>query len=362
MIKKNKLKVIISSSIIMFPALFGIIMWNKLPDMFTTHWGADGNADRMAGKAFAVFGIPLIFLSLHFLTLLLSSLDKRQKDQHPKALGIIFWILPVLSLFISIVLYSVALEREINLEILLPIMLGISFILMGNYMPKVKQNSTLGIKVSWALRNEENWNKTHRFGGKLMVACGFIIMLSAILPFKATFGVLICVIASFAVATVIYSYLVFKKHQNSGIEYAPRVKVKGEKISAVIAGIAVPMIIITIVIIMFTGNIEVDCGDASIKIDATYWSGLEIDYSEIDTVTYRKELDVGIKTNGFGSARLSLGTFKNDEFGSYTIYAYNSAKEYAVLTSGDKTLVIGMSDMKDTQAIYNTVSEKTGGK
>lgn len=111
---------------------------------------------------------------------------------------------------------------------------------------------------------------------------------------------------------------------------------------------------------MFTGNIEVHCEDTSFTINATYWSDLEIDYSEVDTIEYRKDLDVGVRTNGFGSARLSMGIFQNDEFGSYTLYAYTGAKEFVVLTSGTKTLVIGMSDVEDTQAIYDTMLEKIG--
>lgn len=79
-----------------------------------------------------------------------------------------------------------------------------------------------------------------------------------------------------------------------------------------------------------------------------------MDYSEVDSIEYRKNLDVGVRTNGFGSARLAMGIFQNDEFGSYTLYAYTDAKEYIVLTSGTKKLVIGMSDVKATQAIYDT--------
>lgn len=61
---------------------------------------------------------------------------------------------------------------------------------------------------------------------------------------------------------------------------------------------------------MFTGNIEVHCEDTSFTINATYWSDLEIDYSEVDTIEYRKDLDVGVRTNGFGSARLLMGIFR----------------------------------------------------
>ena len=82
MLKKNKFRVIISSIIILLPILFGILMWNDLPDIITTHWGADGNADGFSGKVFAVFGLPFIHLVLHFVCLLFTSLDKKQKEQN----------------------------------------------------------------------------------------------------------------------------------------------------------------------------------------------------------------------------------------------------------------------------------------
>lgn len=81
-------------------------------------------------------------------------------------------------------------------------------------------------------------------------------------------------------------------------------------------------------------------------INATYRTDIMADYSEIDAVTYRSDLDIGERTNGFGFAKLSIGTFQNEEFGSCTVYAYKDAKEFIVLTIDGKTLVIGMSDAK----------------
>ena len=80
MIKKNKFKLIASSIVILLPILYGLIMWNELPDVMTTHWGADGIADGMSGKAFAVFGSPLILLALHFVCILFTLYDKKQAE------------------------------------------------------------------------------------------------------------------------------------------------------------------------------------------------------------------------------------------------------------------------------------------
>ncbi len=360
MLKKNKFKVILSAIIILLPMLFGVIMWNDLPNTMTTHWGADGNADGFSSKAFAVFGLPCILLVLHFICLLFTLLDKKQKEQNQKALGMVFWIIPIISLLVNGIMYRAAFGKEIDLSLFVPILLGIMLIFMGNYLPKVKQNRTLGIKVSWTLNNEENWNKTHRLGGKVWVVGGLIMLFSAFLPINAMVWVTVFVITAIAVIPIAYSYYVYKQHQKNGIVYVTPPRSKAEKIAVKISAVIVPIILIGVAILMFTGDIEVKCEDTSFKINTTYWTDIEVDYADIDTAEYRKDFDVGIRTNGFGSARLSMGVFENEEFGSYTLYAYTGAKEYVVLTSEGKTLVIGMSDTNDTQTIYDTISEKLG--
>lgn len=358
MLKKNKYKVILSSIIILLPMLFGMIMWKDLPDSMTTHWGPDGNADGLSGKAFAVFGLPIILCVLHLVCLLFTTFDKKQKEQNQKALGMIFWILPAISLFANGIVYSVALGKEPDFTLFMPALFGALFLFIGNYLPKVKQNRTLGIKISWTLNNEENWNRTHRFAGKVWVVGGFVMLVSMLLPAKMMVGVLVCMIAVLVIIPMAYSYSVYRQHQKEGILYVTESKNKAEKTAARISAVVVPIILIGVVILMFTGNIEVHCEDTAFRIEASYGTDISVDYSEIDTIEYRKDFAVGTRTSGFGSAKLSMGIFQNEEFGSYTLYAYTGAKEYIVLTSGDKTLVIGMDDARETQAIYDKMMEK----
>ncbi len=360
MLKKNKFKIILSAIIILLPALFGTIMWNKLPSTMTTHWGADGTADGFSSKAFAVFGLPCILLILHFLCLLFTLLDKKQKEQNPKALGMIFWIVPMISLLTNGIMYRAAFGGELNQIIFVPIFLGLMFSFMGNYLPKVKQNRTLGIKISWTLYNEENWNKTHRFGGKVWFVSGLIMLCSPFFPAKAMVWIILAVILVIALLPIIYSYGIYRQHRKNGISYAATPKSKAEKIGGRISAVAVPIILIGVAILMFTGDIEVKCEDTTLKISATYYTDIEVEYSEIDTAEYRKDFDVGIRTNGFGSARLSMGIFENEEFGSYTLYAYTDAKEFIVISSEGKTLVVGMRDTDELKAIYGTILQKIG--
>ena len=359
MINKNRSKIVISSIIVLLPMLFGVIMWDELPAMMTTHWGADGNADGVSGKAFTVFGLPFIFLILHVFSVLFTLSDKKQKDQDPKALGIVFWIIPAVSLVVNGMMYRTALGGEFRLELLLPALFGLMFIFIGNYLPKVKQNRTLGIKIPWTLNNEENWNKTHRLGGKVWFCGGIMILLSLFLPIKVMLPTMVVLLAVIFIVPVVYSYCIYRQDQKMGVVYAPAAKSKSERISAMIAAAFGGIILIAAAVLMFTGDIEVQCKDTAFQIHATYWTDLEMDYAAVDSIEYRRNLDAGVRTNGFGSVRLSLGNFQNDEFGSYTLYAYTDAKAFLVLTADEKILVIGMKDEKDTQTIYRVISEKT---
>ncbi len=213
MLKENKFKVIISSVVIVLPILFGLIMWNELPDIMATHWNVGGNADGFSSKPFAVFGLPVMLLIIHLVCLYFTMRDQRQKGQNKKALGIIFWIIPLMSLLSNGVVYAVAFAKAVDFSLLIPVLFGIMFVFIGNYLPKIKQNRTLGIKIFWTLKNEENWNKTHRLGGKVWVICGFVMLFSVFLPQTAMVPIAVCAIIAAVVIPIVYSYCIYKKHQ-----------------------------------------------------------------------------------------------------------------------------------------------------
>ena len=216
MIKENKFKVLISSILILLPILFGISVWDKLPEKIATHWGADGNPDQYSSKLFAVVFLPLLVFVSHWLCLLFSRLDPKNKGQNKKIVGLVFWICPAVSLLCSCFIYFDAFKVDFNIGGLCILFLGVLFIVIGNYMPKTKQNYTIGIKIIWTLDNEENWNATHRFAGKLWVIGGILMLPAAFLPVKFLPLILIIVLP-LTIIPMIYSYRYYKK-QNTDKE------------------------------------------------------------------------------------------------------------------------------------------------
>lgn len=359
MIKNNKIKFIISVIITLIPILVGFILWNKLPDNMVTHIGADGTPDGISSKLFAILVLPLILLVLHvFLIAVTPRIDKSINEQSQKVISIIFWIIPTVSLFVNGLMYSIAFGKTASIELLTAILFGTLFLVMGNYLPKAKQSRTFGIKIFYTLNNEENWNKTHRFGGKVWVICGLIIIFSVFLPTKIMIPLFVAVLLLSVFLPIIYSYGIYKKHRKEGIKYIASDKPRSEKIAIVITIILIPLILIGTAVLMFTGNIEFDFGDESFTIKADYFDDLTVSYSDIDTIEYREVFKNGFRKYGFASARLSMGTFTNDELSEYVLYSYTRKGARIILSIDGETLVLGAKTDEETKAIYESIAER----
>ena len=233
MLKNNKKTLIITSVITLLPMIAGLLLWKLLPDSFAVHWNAAGQVDRYGRKSEAVILLPLLMLALHWLCFGATCLDPKAREIDGKAMRMVLWICPMLSVLTGAFLFGNAFGVPLAVEKVVPILLGILFIMLGNYLPKCKQNYSIGIKIPWALENEENWNKTHRLAGKLWVLGGFAFLIAA--PFNKIVTiyttedplssqlkqvsymnlqwVFIGIFAVTLLVPIVYSYLYYRNHE-----------------------------------------------------------------------------------------------------------------------------------------------------
>jgi len=216
MIRENKKKLILTSIVILLPILIGLILWNKLPDQVPTHWNSAGEVDGWSSKVFAVFGLPIVLFAVHWMCILVTSVDPKKQNIEGKVLWIVFWICPIISLLVGMLSYGAALGVEFKVDKIMLAIMGIMFIVIGNYLPKCKQSYTVGIKLPWTLNDEENWNRTHRMGGKLWVISGIILLLSMLLPTSAMAIVVLAVVGVSVLVPTVYSYLLFREKEKRG--------------------------------------------------------------------------------------------------------------------------------------------------
>ena len=214
-VKKYRTTIIITTLITLLPILFGLIVWNRLPEQIATHWGANGQADGYSGKVFAVFGMPCILAVLQLFVSFITLNDPKRRNIHKKPLTLTFWIIPVMSVIVNGITYAAALGMEIEVGIIISILVGILLIALGNYMPKLQQNYTIGIRVPWTLNSTENWNRTHRLGGKTFILGGFLLIitgfLGSVMGDYGTLAALIVIVLICAGVPAVYSFWLFKK-------------------------------------------------------------------------------------------------------------------------------------------------------
>ena len=342
MIKENKLKYLISSIIIVLPSLVGLMLKDSVKSYAKGGW-------------YFTWIMPIVLLALHTGMLVLTRYIDPVK-QSKKIENMIFFTVPAISVYTGAIFIALMLGVDINLGAVLAVIMGISFIVTGNYMPKAKRNCTYGFKFRWTMANDDNWAATHRLGGKLFVAAGVIMLLCALLPMTVVFIVLTVLLVLLLVIPIVYSYNFYKKQIASGAateEDYSRTKVRAQMNTkvAVIITVAVALLIC---VLMTLGSLKFNFNDDSLQINPTFGGGIELDYSELKDarIDYREEKIPGSRVMGYGSAKLLYGQFRNDEFGNYTRYTYTKSEASIVIYTEDGVIVIAGETTAETEDIY----------
>ena len=304
--------------------------------------------------------INVFFVVTHCIFVAIIFYDNRSRQQSPKVIGMTIWMIPVITL-----LYN-GIARLVNtgagMENLFMAFMyygtGLLFMVIGNYLPKVKQNNTIGIRVIWTLQDEENWNATHRFSGKLWMAAGILCMLCGL--FEENMAALVLFIVSImaaAIISILYSYLFYKKKIATG----EKLKIQYSKKTIVVYGSIAIVTIIFVIWTLFLGSIEIRFEDRDFTIEAQGWSDYTVDYTQIDSISYEENPSQNrndYRTNGLGNLKYAMGNFRNDVYGDYIRYTHSSCHSYVVMSIDGKILVVNGANDSETKEIYQTICEK----
>ena len=214
MLKKNRKTLILTSIIILLPILVGIVLWNKLPDTMVTHFGIDNEVNGFSSKFFGVLGLPFILLAIHLFSAIVTAKELRKQNISNKMYTLCLWIGPCISIFVSAFVYPYNLGIKLNIGLFASMFVGLIFIIIGNYLPKMRQNYTIGIKLPWTLANEENWNKTHRLAGYVYIILGMLIIMVALID---AFNSLIFMLIAVLISVLILGLYSFILHVRKGL-------------------------------------------------------------------------------------------------------------------------------------------------
>lgn len=217
-----------SKKLYIFPALallISLIAYPFLPEQIPIHFDFNGNPDNYSGKLFVLM-IPIIMAALLVLADFLPKADPKSANyaKFPKAYQLLHIMVETVLLVSHILIVAYPLlhlngslwgvtfvSGNFNIGYIIGPLVGIMLIIIGNYMPKFKQSYFCGIKTPWALADEENWYKTHRFGGKLWVLGGALMVIIPFLPESIGMILIFTDILILVVIPYLYSYLIYRK-------------------------------------------------------------------------------------------------------------------------------------------------------
>jgi uncharacterized membrane protein len=196
-------------------AVSSLYFYAHFPERVPTHWNFRGEVDGWSSRTVGAFMIPAMLAGMYFLFLGIPYLDpKRERYAEFRK---VYHIFKAAIIFILAGIYYIAslnaLGYKLPVENWTPIAIGLLFIALGNYFGKIKPNWFMGIRTPWTLSSEEVWNKTHRFGGKMFIFSGLLMMLMPWWPEKWQIGVFIVLMIVAVVLPIVYSYVLFAKER-----------------------------------------------------------------------------------------------------------------------------------------------------
>ena len=192
------------------PFIMGGIYYNQLPETMATHFDFNNHANGFSSKPMALFGVPMILFLVYILAYFFTSQDPKRSNQNEKVVAFVLVIIPILNLIVSGMIISVNLGNKVDIGSIINIFIGILFTGLGNYMPKIKRNYTIGIRLPWTLDNDYVWDKTHRFAGYIWSIGGIIYLISAFFLKDYSHYFIPIIILILTIIPTIYSYMVYK--------------------------------------------------------------------------------------------------------------------------------------------------------
>ena len=195
-----------------------LCVYPALPDIVPTHWGANGQVNGRGPQS-----TVLILALLPFAMLILFEVIRRIDPKHQnfekfgKVWNLFVALLTVMTAMLSwlseLAVFGKLPSGSNIVSILVSGGIGVMFIIMGNFMPQVKQNYTFGCRTPWALNDEHNWQRTQRMGGYTFVVMGIALLalafLGSLLGDIATLVVLLIAVLGGSAWIYLYSYLVY---------------------------------------------------------------------------------------------------------------------------------------------------------
>ncbi len=193
----------ITGIVCLLPIPLGLLLWNKLPDTMAIHFNIYGEADNFASKGFVVFGLPLLMVALQAFCCFINDINAHKHGNRIKLETVTKWIIPCLCVILQIVTFGYSLGWEMDIRKIVSCIVGIMFLVIGNYLPKFDDVKNFNVDT-------EKARKINRFIGYENIIMGLLFLICIPLPPAFTVVCLLLLIP-YAIISIVYGIVVARK-------------------------------------------------------------------------------------------------------------------------------------------------------
>lgn len=187
---------IITCLVCLLPIILGIALWNNLPDTMAIHFNINNEPDNFASKGFVVFGLPLLMVLLQIFCCFINDINAHKHGERKKFERVVKWIIPIMTIVLHIITLGYGLGRNIDIRKAVALIVGVIFIIIGNYLPKFDYIKNYNVDTEKARR-------INRFIGFETVIMGILLLITIFLP-AITTAIWLLLLIPYAVISVIY--------------------------------------------------------------------------------------------------------------------------------------------------------------
>ena len=200
----DKKSLFVGIVICLLPILIGVYYFDVLPDQIVVHFNAKGEPDNFVSKTYAIIGVPIFLAIVQGIISLVVDFDKTPK----KGALIIKGIIPLISVLVQGGIVAYALDNNFNVPQLTVFVIGIVFIILGNYLPKKEFWGKYNFNL-FGLEKGVNEQKVIRAYALHMTFSGIAIFISGF--FSSIVALVLIVI--FAIASAVLPFYLVKKYK-----------------------------------------------------------------------------------------------------------------------------------------------------
>jgi len=216
MIDRQTIKKGLLWSVLIVAVMFALSLWasGRLPAgaQIPVHFGPDGTPDRYGGRFEGLYLMPLVAMGIALLFAVLPRIEPRRTNllQSGKAFLAIWAVLLLFLGGIHASIVFTAVGWKVNVSFIAFGLVAVMYLVIGNFLPKVRSNFLMGVRTPWTLTSELSWNKTHRLAGTLFMVLGALMLVGAFVRPSVMLWLVIGGPIAITVISVLYSYFVWR--------------------------------------------------------------------------------------------------------------------------------------------------------